>query len=54
VGEEGAELLACLSERQLELVSEVMRTARQLLERHTDRVEQLPKKAPVRKRVVAG
>jgi DNA-binding MarR family transcriptional regulator len=44
VGREGAELLACLSERQLELVTNVMRTARELLERHTERVEKLPKK----------
>ena len=50
VGKEGAELLACLSERQLELIAEVMRTARQLLERHTERVEQLPKKAAARPR----
>src|SRR5918996_4743315 len=30
VGEEGAELLGCLSDRQLELIADVMRTARQL------------------------
>ncbi len=45
VGQEGAELLACLSDRQLELIANVMRTARELLERHTERVENLPKKA---------
>ncbi|MGH8976236.1 MAG: MarR family transcriptional regulator [Acidimicrobiia bacterium] len=49
VGVEGAELLACLSDRQLELIADVMRTARQLLERHTERVEHLPKKAAVRR-----
>jgi hypothetical protein len=50
VGREGAELLGCLSDRQLELIAKVMRTARELLERHTDRVEKLPKKAPSRPR----
>lgn len=39
VGKEGAELLACLSDRQLELIRDVMATARELLERHTERVE---------------
>ncbi len=50
VGEEGAELLACLSDRQLELIADVMRTARELLERHTERVERLPAK----KKAAAG
>jgi DNA-binding MarR family transcriptional regulator len=56
VGREGRELLACLSERQLELVAEVMRTGRELLERHTERVEKLPKKPPLpaRKRAASG
>ncbi len=48
VGMEGRELLACLSDRQLELIAKVMRTGRELLERHTERVEKLPKKAPAR------
>lgn len=50
VGREGAELLGCLSDRNLELLVNVMRTARELLERHTERVEKLPKKAPARTR----
>ncbi|MGH9034762.1 MAG: MarR family transcriptional regulator [Acidimicrobiia bacterium] len=58
VGREGAELLACLSDRQLELIAEVMRTGRELIERHTERVEKLPKKAPgaraSRRRVATG
>ncbi|MDQ3945542.1 MAG: MarR family transcriptional regulator [Actinomycetota bacterium] len=48
VGMEGRELLACLSDRQLELIAKVMRTGRELLERHAERVEKLPKKAPAR------
>ena len=50
VGVEGRELLACLSDRQLELIAKVMRTGRELFERHTERVEKLPKKAPGKKR----
>jgi DNA-binding MarR family transcriptional regulator len=46
VGREGRELLNCLSDSQLELIAKVMRTGRELLERHTERVEKLPKKAP--------
>lgn len=51
VGREGRELLACLTDHQLELIVKVMRTARELLERHTERVEKLPKKpaAPARR-----
>ena len=54
VGREGAELLGCLSDGQLEFLANVMRTARELLERHTERVEKLPKKAPVRTRKAAA
>jgi DNA-binding MarR family transcriptional regulator len=53
VGREGAELLACLSDRQLELIVNVMCTARELLERHTERVEKLPKKPPSRRKAAA-
>lgn len=48
VGAEGRELLACLSDRQLELIRDVMVTARELLERHTERVEK-PARAPARR-----
>lgn len=48
VGKEGAELLACLSDRQLELIRDVMATARELLERHTERVEK-PARAAARR-----
>ena len=50
VGREGRELLNCLSDSQLELIAKVMQTGRELLERHTERVEKLPKKAPARTR----
>jgi DNA-binding MarR family transcriptional regulator len=54
VGEEGADLLACLSDRQLELIAGVMCTARELLERHTERVESLgAKKAATRRKAAA-
>ena len=46
VGREGTELLACLSDRQLGLIGDVMRTGRELLERHTERVEKMPRRAP--------
>lgn len=46
MGQEGAELLGGLSDRQLELVCTVMKTARELLERHTERVEAVPRKKP--------
>jgi DNA-binding MarR family transcriptional regulator len=49
VGREGRELLACLPDHQLELIAKVMRTARELLERHTERVEKLPKAAARRR-----
>lgn len=48
VGKEGAELLACLSDRQLELIRDVMATARELFERHTERVEK-PARAAARR-----
>jgi len=50
VGREGRDLLNCLSDSQLELIAKVMQTGRELLERHTERVEKLPKKAPARTR----
>ncbi|MGH8993966.1 MAG: MarR family transcriptional regulator [Acidimicrobiia bacterium] len=47
IGQEGAELLAQLSDTQLEFLARVMSGARELVERHTERIELLPKKAPV-------
>jgi DNA-binding MarR family transcriptional regulator len=50
VAKEGAALLGRLSEEQLTLIRDVMRVGRELLERHTARVEQLPARRPARAR----
>lgn len=42
MAQEGGELLGCLSDDQLTLLGDVMRSARELLERHIDRVQSLP------------
>lgn len=46
VGEEGSALLAQLSDDQLALIRDVMRTGRELLERHTERIEQMGARQP--------
>lgn len=48
VGEEGSTLLAQLSDEQLALIRDVMRTGRELLERHTERIEQMRARQPGR------